>query len=185
MYLTLLHQHKQGVDKVEKGLKELGYTSQISDGTLTIKRKRKYTLIIIGTAFAIPVMWIGLSAHFTVFLFGLGLLLLPWILRGWRFPITARFVPNEGVELRYSVLGALHKVPFSDITELQLERTVKPSDVSPFMEGSDEYVYNFVLATANTRYMLLRVEYRTDDQEQIEDIRHFLLTYLRHLKSEG
>lgn len=173
------------MDNIEKALRDRGYKTNIVSGNLTLKRRGSSSLILICTLLAIPVFWISTFAHFTVFLLGIILLLAPWIFRRWQFPPEVQFLRNEGIQLGGGLFGGKRLLPFSDITELQLERVVKPTDASPFHEGTDEFVYNFMAATGGHRHKLLRLVYRPDDPEEVESIRGFLLQYLQKLKSKG
>ena len=173
------------MDNVEKALRDQGYKVKVAEGNLVLRRKGADTAIFICSFLAIPVLMIGYYAHFTIILFGIGLLLAPWIFRRWQYPPRVIFA-SQGIQLSYGPFSSQKReIPLEHITELQLERIVKPSDVSPFMEGSDDFIYNYLAVTDEKRFKLLRLLFRVDDQEAVEKIRSFLLKYLKHLKSEN
>ena len=163
------------------------YHTELLEGSLIIRRKAK-------TYFSIALSWIagsilvaiGVFANLQILLFGLFLLLLPWISRQWQFPQKLTFSKDGYLMLETgNIVPNIIKIRQEHIQELQVEKVRKSSDTSPFQEGNEDIIYNFMLDTSVKRFKLLRLTFRRDEDEKIDEIRTFLLNSLKILKSSS
>ena len=84
-----------------------------------------------------------------------------------------------------NIVPNIIKIRQEHIQELQVEKVRKSSDTSPFQEGNEDIIYNFMLDTSVKRFKLLRLTFRRDEDEKIDEIRTFLLNSLKILKSSS
>lgn len=163
------------------------YDSTLQEGDLIITRKSKhYFSVALSWLFGIGLLILGSYTNVQILLFGLLLVLLPWISRQWRFPQKVIFSKEGYLILETgNIIPNINKIREEHITELQVEKVRKSSETSPFQEGNEDIIYNFMLDTPVKRLKLMRLEFRRDEDEKIDEIRSFLLQSLKILKSSS
>lgn len=164
-------------------LDECGYNMTSIDGTLTVKKKSPsipffpIILISLGVIFVISTAAMSMEIHYAVF--GILLIGFPFVYERWKYPRQIIIDGNRGV-LRLKT-GMIHEknYPLSEISSLVVDESIIDSDVSPFKDGYQDFIYNFQLKVGKTKLKLMYLMFRKSNDEEIKEIVDFLSEKLR------
>lgn len=163
--------------EIEDTFKENGYKLVLNDHSISITRKSSllgvvlYSLVMLIT---IPFLFIG---GYKVLIFFILLLGIPLIYRKWMLP--KKIIISKVNNTLSAVKNPLQTqaIPFKEISNFKVDEKVINSDVSPFKEGYQDFVYVFSVDTNPKKGLeLFSLQFRQPMDELIADI----FTYFNH-----
>ena len=147
-----------------------GYNIHFDAMSLLMKKKIPYLfLAIVGiTAPVIVFLFYGLPE---ILLLSAIILVIPLVQDGWKFPSTVEFDVDNKVLSLTSFFGEKSLIPFADVKNIELSKTLKWATTSSFEDGNTECVYRIYLTLKNDKSQrLLRIVTRGEAQNQIDGI---------------
>ncbi|REE01210.1 hypothetical protein [Marinoscillum furvescens] len=134
-------------------------------------------LIVIGILILTFGMYFGL--HYATVISGLFFIGVPFIYERWKYPSKITIDQNEDkIELNGGL--TFHKsLRFNDISSLQVDEAVVTSDVSPFKDGYQDFIYTFNLLVGKEKQKFLSIISRSKEEESIKSMVEFLSQKLR------
>ena len=160
--------HPEELDAIKRTFEENGYKVSLNDDEIVIRKRHSSMAIILYVllcVFALPLIFADIRMTlFLVLLVGF-----PFIYRRWMMPrkvIISKLDHmitvgrNEGTE-----------IAFDNIKGIEVDEDILSSDVSPFKEGNQDFVYVFKIKTLEDKVIrLFDLEFRKPMHELIKTI---------------
>ena len=162
---------------------ENGYTVVDSGELVTVKKKSPSFLIlaVLSILFGVLLLYISysMSLDYRILLGGFIFIGFPFIYERWKYPNQITVDANEKSLILKSGLAYVQKFRFSDISSLEVDESVVTSDVSPFKDGYQDFIYDFRLIIGRTKLKLINVMFRKASDDEIKILATFFTDKLQ------
>lgn len=166
---------------------ENGYKLVEQNGQYTVRKKNSSFMILTTLSIAIGVLLLYMSTHFAmnykIILAGVLFMGMPFIYERWKYPNRIVIDSSEKCIYLKSGLAFVRVVPFSEISSLEVDESVVNSDVSPFKEGYQDFIYDFRLKVGQTKLKLFNLMYRKANDSEIQEVVRILSEKLQLTKT--
>lgn len=159
-------------------LQENGYRMTEDNAVISLKKSNSGSIVsvfIFGTI-GLILLTFGLyfGLHFTTIISGLFFIGVPLIYDRWRYPNTIEIDRENNSIILKSGLINTRKFKLSDISSLEVDEAVVSSDVSPFKDGYQDFIYTFNLHVGKSKEKLLNLVFREERTLNIGQITDYL-----------
>lgn len=164
-------------------LSENGYTLEEHPDQLILRKNVKsgkvFSIVLVAIGITILTFGTYYGLHYATIISGLFFVGVPFIYERWKFPSKITIsTANHKLELNGGL--TFHKsLRFDDISSLQVDEAVVTSDVSPFKDGYQDFIYTFNLLVGTEKQKFLSIISRTKEEEAIQSMVEFLSLKLR------
>ena len=159
-------------------LKENGYKITERDSSTVLKKPSTGSLTtfiifgIIGLTLLTAGIYIGL--HATTILSGLVFLGVPLIYERYKYPNTI-IINSETKEMTLKSGYTVTRVyRFNDISALEVDESIVTSDVSPFKDGYQDFIYTFKVQIGRNSHKLMNLVFRKESESSVGAITSYL-----------
>ncbi len=150
-----------------------GFWSLEKSGTSKIKTY--FISVVVGIALMIFAALSTLGESFLVV--GLIIIIFPLISQRWKDP--HKIIVEQGNSITMSSgITIARKVNLEDVLSLEVDESVLNSDVSPFKDGYQDFIYAFKLNTTDKSRYLFSLSFRKESASEVQEVFKYLSNIL-------
>lgn len=171
--------------EIEDTFKENGYKLILDNNSISITRKSPVLVVILYFVVVLITISFLFIGGYKVLIFFVLLLGIPLIYRKWTLP--KRIVISKANNTLSAVKNPLttQAIPFGEISNFKVDEKVINSDVSPFKDGYQDFIYVFSIDTAPGKGLeLFSLQFRQPMDQLIADIFEYFNLQLGMLKDQ-
>ncbi len=163
------------IRSIKTTFEDNGYGLYVNDQEVRISKKHSFFAILFYAITFLITIPLLLSGEYQVLLLLILLIGFPLIYRRWMYP--RKVVISNGNEAIYVNKNSKNYpvIPFKKIKNLEVDEKVISSDVSPFKEGYQDFVYNFKINTVEGKvHHLFDLEFRKPSDDVVKSVFDYL-----------
>lgn len=158
--------------------KENGYKILNAGETIVLKKPNSgsLTTFIIFGLIGLTLLTIGLyiGLHFTTILCGLFFIGVPLIYERYKYPNQIIIDTNNKTVTLKSGYTVTRVYRFNDISSLEVDESIVTSDVSPFKDGYQDFIYSFKLNIGSSKHKFVNLVFRKQNDSSVHMITQYL-----------
>ena len=168
-------------------LKDNGYKIKEDGTSITLKKPNSGSLssFIVFGVIGLVLLGFGtyIGLHFATILCGFFFLGVPLIYDRYRYPNQIIIDSARKLITLKSGFTVTKTYPFDDISSLEVDEAIVTSDVSPFKDGYQDFIYTFKLHIGQGKKKLLNLVFRQKSESHISLVMNYLSEQLAIRKS--